>query len=191
VKLDQDNLPTLRKMLDHVSSKVVEESRLPNNEVKKESVADTGATVCCICTSASTSSTGTSLEFCLPSSSSEKAKSSSSSAATDQGLQDEVQQHGDCDYQPLSACPARGGTVTEILHWAVPTQSQLVTVSQHRQEGAQQEGHQSDQGRDRYPALELRRSTRSEKGQKAKYKDYVESVSCRNIYEQKWPVLGG
>jgi hypothetical protein len=107
----------------------------------------------------------------------------------DQGVQscDNMEQHGGFDYQPMSASPAIGGTFGDLLQWAVPTQSQPANVSQ---EGAQQEGHQGDQGRDRSPAQELRRSTRSGRGQTTKYQDYVESVSCCNIYEQKWPVLG-
>jgi hypothetical protein len=108
----------------------------------------------------------------------------------DQGVQSwsNMEQHGGFDYQPMSASPAIGGTLDDLLPWAVPSQSQPANVSQ---EGAQQEGHQGDQGCDRSPAQEIKRSTRSGRGQTTKYQDYVESVSCRNIYEQKWPVLGG
>jgi hypothetical protein len=101
---------------------------------------------------------------------------------------DNMEQHEGFDYQPMSACPPIGGNFNDFMHWMIPTQSQPADASQ---EGAQQEGQRGDQGRDRSPAQEIRRSTRSGRGQTTKYQDYVESVSCRNIYEQKWPVLGG
>ena len=41
-----------------------------------------------------------------------------------QGVQDEVQQHGGYHRQPLSACPPSGGTLTDILEWSIPQQSQ-------------------------------------------------------------------
>ena len=41
----------------------------------------------------------------------------------------DVEQHEGYDYQDLSACPPKGGTVNDILQWAVPHQSQPEPVN--------------------------------------------------------------
>jgi hypothetical protein len=85
-----------------------------------------------------------------------------------------MEQHGGFDYQPMSSGPAIGGTLGDLLQWAVPSQSQ--------QDNVQAKDTQDDNG--------VRRSSRQGRGQTSKYKDYVQSVSYRDKYEQEWPVLG-
>jgi hypothetical protein len=41
----------------------------------------------------------------------------------------DVEEHGGYEYQDLSKCPAKGGTVNDLLQWAIPHQSQPEPVN--------------------------------------------------------------
>ena len=96
------------------------------------------------------------------------------------GGPDQVEQHGEWQYQPLSACPARG-TVDDLLNWAVP--KSVVPVSTEQQ---------SQQPVAMTPAsVTPRRSTRTGRGENPKYKDFVSAMSCRSKYVLEFPALEG
>ena len=98
------------------------------------------------------------------------------------GPQDRVQQHMGFQYLPLSAAPARG-TFTEAMDSWIPTEVQP-------QQDAADHGNGDGQAKDTQDDDGVRRSSRQGRGQTSKYKDYVQSVSYRDKYEQEWPVLG-
>jgi len=96
---------------------------------------------------------------------------------------EQVQQHGEWQYQPLSACPATA-TVEDFLDWAVPKS----VVPEKAQQQNQLPAAVTPASVEGTP----RRSTRAGRGENPKYKDYVSAtllstgISSSVSYPQPW-----